>query len=724
MGFANRPAPAPDPVRRRRVVRWESVREFPLPTARPVRPAVRTDFRDTVLWAPTVETGADGTAELSFPLSDAVTTFRVVAEGVGAGLAGRSELELTSALPFTVDTRLPDALSYGDRLLLPVSVGSTIDAPLDVALTADITGAVHVEAPAPMLSLAPGQDRTVFVPLLADDASGPVTVALTAAAGGLTDAVERSFEVTPRGFPRAFSASGELSDDVAHTIALGEVLEGTLVADLDLHPGPLSTLIDGLDGLVRMPGGCFEQTSSTNYPNVLVLDYLRAHGVKPRLQVDRERVLASGYDQLSAYQVSSGGFETWGSGPGKEALSAYGLRQFTAMKRVFEGVGDGLLGRDRRYLLQQRDGKGGFRVSGSSAHGYGSAPAETLNAYITWALVTTGSTGLDAELKRVRARARSSDDPYILALSVATLALVGDGGARSAAARLAALQGAEGAFSGAQSSIMRSGGQNLTVETTALATMALLQTGGHGDAVRASARWLQAQRQGVGTWGSTQATVLALEALTHVARASSATRSPGSVAVFVDGAPAGRASWGRGQRDTVTIDGLAEHLAGPGPHTVTLDFEGREPLPYTLDLRWRARVPATSERSPVALTTTLATPQSALGETVRLHAVVDNRTDAVVPSPIARIGLPAGLEVQTWQLEELKERGQIAFWETRPREVTLYWDGLHAGDQHAVDLDLVAALPGSFAGPASSAYAYYDDTHKAWAPELEVAIEP
>jgi len=33
--------------------------------------------------------------------------------------------------------------------------------------------------------------------------------------------------------------------------------------------------MEGMDAILRMPGGCFEQTSSSTYPNVLALDYMK-----------------------------------------------------------------------------------------------------------------------------------------------------------------------------------------------------------------------------------------------------------------------------------------------------------------------------------------------------------------------------------------------------------------------------------------------------------------
>lgn len=101
-----------------------------------------------------------------------------------------------------------------------------------------------------------------------------------------------------------------------------------------------------------------------------------------------------------------------------------------------------------------------------------------------------------------------------------------------------------------------------------------------------------------------------------------------------------------------------------------------------------------------------------------------NRTQEVVPDPIARIGLPAGLTAQTWQLDELKKRGEIAFYETRPREVTVYWDGIAPGEVHELALDLLAEVPGTFTGPASQAYPYYDDQARSWTAGLPVTIAP
>ena len=71
------------------------------------------------------------------------------------------------------------------------------------------------------------------------------------------------------------------------------------------------------------------------------------------------------------------------------------------------------------------------------------------------------------------------------------------------------------------------------------------------------------------------------------------------------------------------------------------------------------------------LAATRAKTELKIGETVRLDAVISNTTRSGQPMTLARLGLPGGLAFQNWQLKELREKGQIASFETRAREVIL-----------------------------------------------------
>ena len=101
-----------------------------------------------------------------------------------------------------------------------------------------------------------------------------------------------------------------------------------------------------------------------------------------------------------------------------------------------------------------------------------------------------------------------------------------------------------------------------------------------------------------------------------------------------------------------------------------------------------------------------------------------NTTSEKIPTPTAIIGIPGGLEVRHDQLKELVAAGKIAAYEVRGREVILYWLSLEAEQAVDVSISLVAAIPGTYTGPASRAYLYYTDEQKIWRDGLNVKILP
>ncbi|MFH1467232.1 MAG: MG2 domain-containing protein [Pseudomonadota bacterium] len=707
---------------------WAPVRVFPAPIYTGAPPEVRTDFRDTVHWAPRVQTDAQGHAQVSFYTSDAITSFRVTTEGTGGGFAGRDETVIRSNLPFSMAVKIPLAVSEGDRLRLPLTLSNERQDSLALALEASFPqDLLTLQRPIVNQWELPGEAReSLFMDLLVTGKEGTGTLAFHATSAGLSDAFEREIDVAPLGFPQAFEASGELTTVARHTVDLGQAIDGTVSAKVQLYPSPVATLVSGMEGLIREPGGCFEQTSSSNYPNVMVLRYLEEQGVADPEMISRTLgMLDRGYQRLVGYESPEKGYEWFGGDPGHEALTAYGLLEFQDMRGVFGDVDAEMMARTADWLMSRRDGAGGFQRDPKALDSFGRASAEVTDAYIVWSLAEAGFTdGLDKELSRQAALARSANDPYLLALATGTLTRL-DGKqkeAGAAARRLAGLQAKDGSFPGADHSITRSGGEALTIESTALATMALLQVPGHDAAVRQAVDWLNQHRGGFGQWGSTQATVLSLRAMTAYASASRATRGPGEVQLRINGKTAGHFAYEAGHRDAIVFEELGGFFAS-GANTIELALEGEEPLPYSIAVEYRSTLPASSPEAVMDLETRLASQQVKMGENVRLTATVRNRTEQGQPMTLARIGLPGGLQAQTWQLEDLRDRGLVDFFETGPREVVLYFRDFEPEELRTVPLDLVAAVPGTYTGPASSAYLYYTNEHKDWAEPLRVTVE-
>jgi hypothetical protein len=740
-------------------VAFAPVRVFPIPAFNPEPTRARDDYRETVFWAPSVKTNRWGKATLKFVLSDAVTSFRVFSEGVasagnsGSGLAGRDETAFKSALPFSLAVKLPLEVSAGDRPLIPVTLSNDSERALAVTLDARFGALMRAPAGAGATGqggkpadgqggklaegqggkLAAGQRASLFFPLEVTGTRGLSNVRVAAAASGLNDEVLRSIPVVPLGYPQLFERSGHITGQARHDIDLGRARAGSVQASITVYTSTLATTMSGLSGMLREPNGCFEQTSSSNYPNVMIMQYLKQHDVADAALVERSsRLMDSGYKKLTGYESPKKGFEWFGGDPGHEALTAYGLLQFADMKEVYGAVDAAMVARTAAWLKSRRDGNGGYLRDAKALDSFGRASPEVTDAYITWALATAGVTGIDKEIEKSAKLAESTQDAYQLALATATLAQRPAGTAPSraalaAAAKLARMQAADGAWTNADHSITKSGGKNLAIETTSLAILALLKTDTKADGYLEPARkgiaWLQSNRGGFGQWGATQATVLALKAVTRFDEVTRVAPRAGSVSLVIDGAVVAEQSFEAGRREPLVFTGFDDKLT-PGKHTITLQSKGSDPLPYSMAVEYRASEPASSNAAVVNLAATLAKSEVKMGETVRLDAVVTNKTPNGQPMTMARLGLPGGLTFQNWQLKELREKGQIAFFETRAREVILYFRDLKPAEVKKIALDLVATVPGTYTGPASAAYLYYNDTDKSWAAPLSIGITP
>lgn len=125
---------------------------------------------------------------------------------------------------------------------------------------------------------------------------------------------------------------------------------------------------------------------------------------------------------------------------------------------------------------------------------------------------------------------------------------------------------------------------------------------------------------------------------------------------------------------------------------------------------------------PLRLSTELDQNEVAWGGSVGLVARLTNVSDQGQPTAVAVLGLPAGLEAPLDQLEQLTRSGKIDYYQTRAREVICHWRTLQPNQQIELKLDLIAAVPGQFSGPASYAYLADAAEQRHWNEPLAVAI--
>ena len=702
---------------------------------------VREDFSETLSWQPLLITDSQGKASIRFDLSDSVTTFKVMADVHSSdGRIGTGGGDLVSRIPFQIEPKMPLAVTKGDRIDLPIALINATDSDLPFELSIKTGDAFELVGPSSLEKTLAKQERTrgyfgLDVVGGSSNSSGSM-IELTGTSRLLADAVRKPIQVTPSGYPIRESVAGVLNEKVNVILPIPkDTVPGSLNVTLKAYPSPLADLLAGVDSILQEPHGCFEQTSATNYPNTMALQYLETNRLaNPQTTRRAKSLLEKGYSKLVSFECDKLGYEWFGSDPGHEALSAFGLLQFNDMARVMK-VDLKMVARTREWLLDRRDGNGGFKRNSRHLHVW-SVQQNIVNAYVLWALtesdVAAGNPQrsefeLVKELNQLNEVARESNDPYLIGLAASALLNVerNDEG-QFLLDKLVDLQQTSGELNGA-TTVTQSGGISKNVETTAIAILAWSKRAAqYSSASKAAAQWLTKNRQGNGGFGSTQATVLALKALVAYSENAPAAGAGSVLFVKQKGIVIGQVRLPADAMNgsVIELSGLGDAIDTSDPN-LEIIAEGIERLPFSIEVLYHTAKPPTDDRCPLALKTEFLKVKKGkveAGKVIRVKSVLQNKTDQGQPMTVATIGLPGGVEPRVEQLNELRDAGTFDYYEIRPREVICYWRTIKPSETKTIEFDVTAEIPGRYTGPASRAYLYYTAEQKVWTNPLSIEI--
>jgi hypothetical protein len=191
----------------------------------------------------------------------------------------------------------------------------------------------------------------------------------------------------------------------------------------------------------------------------------------------------------------------------------------------------------------------------------------------------------------------------------------------------------------------------------------------------------------------------------------------------VDGNPQGSVAFDPKSQDALLLPDFGGAM-GPGEHKVQLVMADGSEMPFSLEVRYHSEKPADSSDCKLTLSTALSNAKVTEGTITEAKVKVANKSQDALPMPVAIIGIPGGLEVRHDQLKELVKSKTVDAYEVRGRDVVLYWRAFKPGQSVDLALSLVAAIPGTYEGPAARAYQYYADEFKTWNPGLKAEITP
>lgn len=689
---------------------------------------IRSYFPEALYIQPEILTDGRGNASIVIPVADSITTWRMAMfASTQGGALGSGTSSLKVFQDFFVDLDLPVTLTQGDRVSIPVAVYNYSGSRGDVSLSLEQQDWFdlvddHAEKTIPVdAGKVGGTQFTVQVKRL-----GKFKLTLAAHMQGRQDTVVREIEVVPNGQQQEIVFNGRLeaSSNAQHFVRFPQdALPDASKLFVRLYPGALSQVIEGMDGILQMPGGCFEQTSSSTYPNVLALDYMkRTKKLTPEVHAKAEGYIANGYQRLLTFEVPGGGFSWFGRAPANKILTAYGLMEFRDMSRVYD-VDPKLIERTAHWLAAQQQPDGSWKpdtqfINEGATNRYNSDVLR-ITAYLAWALENSGSER-EAVQRAKGYIAQHLDggkaDAYTLAV-LANFAVEADKSSELSHRVLEMLidarteKGDRAWWTSAETGVYGSG-ESAAVETTGLAIQALLKSGQHPEVVRRALAWLLEKKGASGNWGTTQATIMALRALLAASEASGSD-ARGTVEVLVNGKAVESVTLTAENNDLLHQFTLPQPSASED-NKVELRFHGSGSMAYQIAGRYFTPWPAKAAKEALSIDVAYDRTRLAQNDIVAATATVHNNLDKTANMVMVDLGIPPGFELQTEDLQAIVEKtaqartGRLEKFSLTATQAILYLNSIGAGETLHLRFRLRAKYPIRAKNFASRVYEYYD----------------
>ncbi len=711
-------------------------------TQTPAAPHIRSYFPEALYIDPEILTDSNGDASISIPVAYSITTWRMaMLASTASGALGSADAALKVFQDFFVDLDLPVTLTQGDRVTIPVAVYNYSGSPGKVTLDLQPNDWYALDNDSAEKTVAVDAGAVAGARFtLAAKSIGKFKLTLTARMEGADarqDVVVREIEVVPNGREQDQVFNGRLETQATSEVKFpANAIAGASSIVVRLYPGPISQVIEGMDSILRMPYGCFEQTSSSTYPNVLALDYMkRTSKLTPEIHARAEGYIATGYQRLLTFEVPGGGFSWFGQAPANKILTAYGLMEFSDMSKVAD-VDPRLIERTRNWLIAQQQPDGSWNPDtyfiNEGATNRFNTDRLRIAAYLAWSLAETGYRGeAVAKAKQyIESYSGPTPDAYTLALIANFAVAYGqdrDFTRRAIEALLDARSehGDQVSWTTPETSVY-STGESAAVETTGLAVQALLKWGQATETVRKALNFIAAKKDADGNWGTTQATIMALRALL-MSTELSAEDVRGTVDVLLDGKPGATLQLDAGNND-LFHEYVFKQASGEASVPVELRFTGSGSLTY--QVVGRSFVPWTEKPAAEPLSITVAYDRTHLAEddVATAEATIHNNLPQFANMVMVDLGITPGFDLLSEDLQAIQEKtagaasGRLEKFSLTATQAILYFNSLAPGQTVALRYRLRAKYPIRASTFASRVYEYYDPQVSAIAPPAELEV--
>jgi len=679
---------------------------------------VRKRFLDTAFWNPSVRTGSDGKAQISFRMPDNLTTWRTTIRGITRDTAcGEVRNKVLAQQEFLVRLETPRFMVQTDTAVVTAMLHNYTSKTQNAEIELECPGLKLQGKSRRKISVASGGAERVEWKVNAPQA-GDFELTARAASKDVSDAMQITLPVYPHGTARETLQTGELAGTGSAKTNLqvrSDSIPAFTRAEVRLAPSMAAAMLGSLDYLAQYPWGCTEQTISSFLPDVILSRALRDLGVSnPKLEAELPDMVAKGLGRLYRFQLSDGGWswcEYGQSDPWMTAYVCYGLLQ--ARQAGFE-VNERVLRRGLGRLLQQASNQTNPDMLAFEAYVYTLA-------------------GGDARqyLGRLMNRPVGSKALALISLSYAQLRMPNE--ADRALNRLFLNAVSEPGMIHWKGSDPWASDD---IETTALALQAVLKVSPDDPRAYQIVRWLMSRRQG-DHWYSTRDTAMVLYAMTEFLKSTKELSADYDVEVLMNGRLVGREHFDRASifqpEVAIPIRGLNK-----GRNGLEIRKVGTGNLYYSAKLNQtiaQKTIPATITGTGLTVTKHYYRLPSRnaefdqVGKPVsgcRFGDIIIGKIEVASDKPLSHVlvedFIPAGCEII--------DRGRVSPWEwyywwvgqdVRDEKISFYIDELPAGTR-VLKFQMRAGYRGTYHALSAQVFAMYQPTIRSSSGEMEFTV--
>lgn len=693
-----------------------------------------TDYlkMDTIFYQESVCFKMNALQKFTFQAPDLSTKYRVsVFAYSDVGFYGMSKSELVVEAPIDVFLAVPEYIYSGESFYQYLTIVNNLEIQQTILVKRPFVKSIKLAAKAIW------KDR-----LLIDPKRLPITVEISCGNKKYTYLKTFNAKVHLPGVYQSIVASQCVVADRhdLNTLMLSfqfpkNYVENSVKLSVCYMEDMAGLILDAVKRFNRIPAGCFEQISSTFFPIVvalLILQKLPKTDQINALIADFLSKLRLLLPKMLSFHTKDGGFDWFGKDPGHTTLTAYFLFQFHMITQIQVDqplLNPSLLDSMLNFLKNSRNDLKGFKIrTGYNAIGY--TDQFTSDLYILSVLATfmpDFKEHFSVEMQAMHEKMTNymytspRKDPYKLALY--GLCLLKEGTPEKIELTihylLQNLNHQTGCISNAETSITKSSGQSLVIETTALTLLLLARytRRRYNYEMFLAFRYLSSVLSN-DHFMSTQATVLTLYAFhEYVKEYRPFQNSPNSLEAKINKQVKNTVNipFGTPFSNSFCIDLSPEDSFDANEKKRLIEVIARPTVRNTnnkylfkIIFEYNSEFPLSSEQSTIEATIDVQQTSNLRTYTGVVKNVKTETTGMVVWEFVK----PSCYELNINDLESLRLSGAIDFYDLKEmgQTIVLYWRGIIADQPRRFSLALTNPNMAAFdcVERTHSIYAYYD----------------